>query len=119
MALLGLHHVQVNVTDVEDAVGFYRRLGLTLRDDRPDIGVEGVWLDAGPQQIHLVKATAPSDLGQHFSLEVSDLDSVMESLRRQGIPVREPRSLGPGLPRQTAIHDPAGNRVELREPPSD
>jgi catechol 2,3-dioxygenase-like lactoylglutathione lyase family enzyme len=116
MALIGLHHVQVNVPDVEAGVAFYARLGLRLRDDRPDIGVEGAWLDAGAQQLHLVKAIAPSDFGQHFALEVTNLDAVIHQLRTLGVTVREPRSLGPGLPRQTATHDPAGNRVELREP---
>jgi glyoxylase I family protein len=117
MALIGLHHVQVNVPDVEAAVAFYCRLGLRLRDDRPDIGVDGAWLDAGPQQLHLVKSSVPSDVGQHFALEVTELDAVVQQLRTLGVAVRGPRSLGPGLPRQTAIHDPAGNRVELREPP--
>jgi hypothetical protein len=31
--------------------------------------------------------------------------------------VREPRSLGTGLARQTSLRDPSGNRIELREPP--
>lgn len=116
MALRGIHHVQLNVPDVEAALAFYRALGMTLRDDRPDIGVGGAWLDVAGQQVHLLEAAAPSDLGQHFALEVDDLDAVLGALRARGVEVREPRSLGGGLPRQTSIHDPAGNRIELREP---
>ena len=117
MGLRGLHHVQLNVADVEAVVRFYEGLGMTLRQDRPDLGVDGAWLDAGHQQIHLVRAGVPSDLGQHFALEVDDLDAVIASLRANGVEVGEPRALGPDLPRQTSLRDPAGNRVELREPP--
>lgn len=117
MALRGIHHVQLNVPDVAAAVDFYTALGMTVRDDRPDIGVGGAWLDVAGQQVHLLEAAAPSDLGQHFALEVDDLDAVLDALRARGVEVREPRALGDGLPRQTSIHDPAGNRIELREPP--
>jgi catechol 2,3-dioxygenase-like lactoylglutathione lyase family enzyme len=117
MSLTGLHHVQINVPDVSAAVAFYELLGMRRRPDRPDIGVDGAWLDVGEQQIHLIEAQVPSDLGQHFALEVDDLDAMIASLRDRGVEVREPSPLGEGLPRQTSIHDPAGNRIELREPP--
>lgn len=116
MALRGIHHVQVNVPDVGAALDFYGSLGMTVREDRPDFGVAGAWLDAAGQQIHLVEAAAAADLGQHFALEIDGLDGFLDGLRARGVEVREPRSLGPGLPRQTVVHDPAGNRIELREP---
>ena len=116
MSLLGLHHVQINVPDVAEAIAFYESLGMRRRTDRPDIGVNGAWLDVGEQQIHLIEAAAPNDLGQHFALEVDDLDATVATLRERGVDVREPSPLGSGLPRQTSIHDPAGNRIELREP---
>jgi glyoxylase I family protein len=117
MALRGLHHVQVNVPSVEAVASFYEMLGMTRRIDRPDIGVDGLWLDAGSQQIHLIEAAAPPDLGQHFAVEVDDLDAVVASLRAQGVTIGEPAALGEGLSRQTSLRDPAGNRIELREPP--
>lgn len=117
MKLRGLHHVQLNVADVEEAVAFYARLGMTRRHDRPDLGLDGAWLDAGHQQIHLLQAGTPSDMGQHFALEVDDLDAAITSLCEGGVAVAAPISLGEGLPRQTVLHDPAGNRIELREPP--
>lgn len=116
MALIALHHVQVNVPDVDAAVRFYEALGMTVRSDRPDIGVDGAWLDVGAQQIHLLCTGTPPDLGQHFALEVDDLDALIVALRERGVAVAEPRPLGPGLPRQTSCNDPAGNRIELREP---
>jgi hypothetical protein len=41
----------------------------------------------------------------------------VEALRAGGVDAPEPRAVGPGLGRQTQVQDPAGNRVELREPP--
>jgi catechol 2,3-dioxygenase-like lactoylglutathione lyase family enzyme len=116
MPLRGLHHVQVNVADVAQAVEFYQALGMTVRTDRPDLGVDGAWLDAAGQQIHLLLAPPPGDVGQHFALEIDDLDDVIAAFRARGVEVREPRALGAGLGRQTSLHDPSGNRIELREP---
>ncbi|HEV7677509.1 MAG TPA: VOC family protein [Candidatus Dormibacteraeota bacterium] len=116
MALRALHHVQLNVTDVGEALEFYRALGMTVRADRPDIGIDGAWLDVAGQQVHLLLAPTPMDVGQHFALELDDLDGVLAALRGRGVEVGEPRALGPGLPRQTSLRDPSGNRIELREP---
>ncbi len=38
-------------------------LGLTERADRPDFSFDGAWLDAGSQQVHLIKADVPPDRG--------------------------------------------------------
>ncbi len=108
--------MQLNVDDVAAAVTFYRSLGMTEREDRPDIGIDGAWLDCGAQQIHLLALAAPTDQGQHFALEVDDLDALVTRLRGAGVDVTEPHALGPGLPRQASLHDPSGNRVEIREP---
>jgi len=110
----GIHHVQLNVADVPEAMRFYAALGMAPRADRPDRGNPGAWLDAGGSQVHLSES---SDVGpKHFALEFEDLDAVLVTLRASGFAVDEPRSVGPGLPRQTSLDDPAGNRVELREP---
>src|SRR5688500_9886093 len=51
-----VHHVSINVDNVEAAVRFYVDvLGLVPRDDRPDFGFGGAWLDAGAQQVHLIE----------------------------------------------------------------
>src|SRR5262249_10895811 len=57
MEPLGVHHVSVNVTDVEAALRFYvDELGFEPRTDRPDFGFGGAWLDVGGQQVHLIEA---------------------------------------------------------------
>jgi glyoxylase I family protein len=111
----GVHHVSINVTDVEEALRFYTGvLGLTQRSDRPDLRVEGAWLDAGGQQVHLIVAGVPDGLGQHFALRVDDLDATVVELRDQGIEVSDPGIVGTG--RQSFLVDPSGNLVELHAP---
>ena len=114
MKPLAVHHVSVNVPDIESGVAFYTEtLGGTLRGDRPDLGIAGAWIDLGDQQLHLIEAPVPRNLGQHFAIRVGDLDSVVDELRSKGIEVADPVSVGTN--RQTFIDDPAGNAVELHE----
>jgi len=114
MELRGVHHISLNVDDVEAATAFYTDvLGLTVRDDRPDFPFAGVWLDVGPQQIHLIEAAVPTDTGQHVALQVADIAAAVADLRAQGITVSEPRPVVNVL--QSFLHDPAGNRIELDE----
>lgn len=115
MKPLGVHHVALNVDDVEAAVRFYRDvLGLTLRSDRPDLGLDGAWLDAGEEQVHLLQAPMPPGCGQHFALAVARLDEVVRELRGRGVEVSEPSVVGGD--RQCFVSDPCGNLIELHEP---
>jgi glyoxylase I family protein len=117
MPVLGVHHVSINVDDVEAAATFYvERLGLRPRSDRPDFGFGGAWLDAGAQQVHLIEAAGPDDKGQHFALHVADLDATIAELRTAGLEVSDASPVGTG--RQAFLHDPAGNLVELHQPAS-
>ena len=115
MQPLGVHHVQINVADVDAASGFYTDvLGLTRREDRPDFGVPGVWLDAGDQQVHLMQTSVPPGLGQHFAILVDDLDATVAELTARGVEVSAPMAVGPHR-RQAFLSDPSGNGVELHE----
>jgi len=112
MRTVGLHHVSINVTDVDSALDFYvGRLGLVARPDRPNFGFGGAWLDAGGQQVHLIEAEPPPDQGQHLALLVEDLDAAVAELRGQGLSVSDPKPVGSSW--QSFLHDPAGNLVEL------
>ncbi len=114
MEPLAIHHVSINATDVPAGVAFYTEvLGGSLRDDRPDLGIGGAWIDLGGQQVHLVEAPTPPALGQHFAIRVADLDATVAELRAVGVPVTDPGSAGAG--RQAFLSDPAGNTVELHQ----
>lgn len=115
MQPIGVHHVSINVDDVDAALAFYVDvLGLELRSDRPEFSFGGAWLDAGDQQLHLIEARPPSDRGQHFALAFADIGRVVAQLREQGLEATEPAVSGTGL--QSFVLDPAGNRVELHQP---
>lgn len=112
----GIHHVSLNVDDVPAALAFcVEDLGLTIRSDRPVLPFDGAWLDAGPQQVHLIAATPPPGHGQHFALLVGDVEAVVARLRRRGHSVTNPAVVGTS--RQSFLSDPAGNMVELHERP--
>jgi catechol 2,3-dioxygenase-like lactoylglutathione lyase family enzyme len=111
---LGVHHVALVVDDVDEALRFYTKtLGLTVRDDRPDFGMAGAWLDAGSQQLHLIEGAIPSQKGQHFALLFENLDAVIEQLRTEGLDVGDP--FATAFSKQTIVKDPAGNMVELHQ----
>ena len=116
MQPIGVHHVSLMTPDVEATQRFYVEvLGLTVREDRPDFGpIGGVWLNAGDQQVHLVEGAVPNRAGQHFALQVDDLDAVVSELRAKGYEVKDPFDSGVG--RQTTVDDPVGNMVELNQP---
>lgn len=115
MRALGVHHVSLNVDDVDAAKRFYVDvLGAVERDDRPDFGFGGAWLDVGAQQIHLIEAPPPDDHGQHLALLVADLDATVAELRAQDVEVSDASPVGTG--RQAFTHDPSGNLVELHQP---
>lgn len=110
----GVHHVSINVDDVDAALSFYTgRLGLVARVDRPDFDFPGAWLDAGSQQVHLIGSEPPTQRGQHFALQVDDLEAAITELRQEGIKVSD--AVGVGTSRQAFLKDPAGNRIELHQ----
>ena len=112
----GVHHVSLNIDDLEACMAFYvDLLGLEVLP-RPDFGFPGAWLAAGPQQIHLIQMPehqAPK--GQHFAFRVDDLDSACAELREGGVEVSNAIEI-PGVGRQAFLHDPAGNMIELNQP---
>jgi catechol 2,3-dioxygenase-like lactoylglutathione lyase family enzyme len=114
MRPLALHHVSLNVDDVDAALDFYTGvLGLAARTDRPAFAFGGAWLDAGGQQVHLIEGRPPTALGQHFALLVDDLDATVAELRGRGIEVSDPGPVGTSL--QAFLSDPSGNLVELHQ----
>ena len=114
MKLLGLHHVSINVSDVAEALAFYCNvLGLEQRSDRPAFSFDGAWLNIGAQQLHLIGKTVPDPVGQHFAIQVDDIDVAVAGLRSKGLTVSDPVKVAAN--RQAFLNDPSGNLVELQE----
>lgn len=114
MEPLGVHHVSINVSDAARSLAFYTEvLGGTQRGDHPDFGFGGAWIDLGAQQVHLIEAPVPPNQGQHFAIQVADLDAAVAELRDRGIAVGDPSPVGTG--RQAFLDDPDGNAIELHQ----
>ncbi|MEM1229079.1 MAG: VOC family protein [Pseudomonadota bacterium] len=113
--LQGIHHVSINVRDVDEALRFYRDgLGMTELA-RPDLGFAGAWLKSGDQEVHLLGIEGPAaPKEQHFAFLVPDLAPVLAHLADLAIDCSEPQAI-PGVCRQAFCRDPSGNLVEFNE----
>lgn len=116
MQVTGVHHVSLNVTDLDQSLRFWVDVVGLEPLPRPDFDFGGAWLAAGAQQLHLLAiGRVPPDGGQHFAVGVDDLDAAIAELRSAGVRVSDPSALPTGA-RQAFCHDPDGNRLELHQP---
>jgi glyoxylase I family protein len=120
VAPTGVDHVAINVPDVPGGIAFYTgTLGLVQNHTRPDFGFPGAWLDtANGQQVHLIEATVPQNVGQHFALVFDDLSAAVGELRARGLQVSDPVDVGVTGRKQAFTSDPWGNGIELHERPA-
>ena len=116
-----IHHINVNVDDLETAVPFYRDvLGLAL-DPTPEQGMASQFFRINDrQQIHMnVLADARAYRG-HFCLEVPDFEGVFARAKAAGAIDTEPWGLVRALPNgkmQMFVRDPHGNLIEIASRP--
>jgi glyoxylase I family protein len=116
---VGVDHVAINVPDVPGAIAFYTEtIGLVQNHTRPDFGFPGAWLDAANgQQVHLIEAEVPKNVGQHFALAFDDLGAAVTELRARGLRVSDPIPVGTTGRQQAFTADPYGNGIELHSRP--
>lgn len=124
MATVSVRYI---VNNVDEAISFYTdKLGFTLEmNPAPtfamlDKGDLRLLLNAPSEQEGggqtLKNGRKPeSDVWNHISLQVSDLDSMIENLRRKGTNFRSDIVYGIGG-NQVLIEDPSGNPIELFQP---
>jgi len=121
MAVTGLDHVSIIVSDAEQARDFYQHmLGLEMLP-RPELGFPGYWLDLNDgRSLHLMQLPDPyagiprPDHGgrdMHFALRVDDLQWHAERLQALDIPFTRSKSGRKAL----FFRDLDGNAVELFE----
>ncbi len=111
-----VHHVSINVVDLDAAVAFYRDVLELPVLDRPPFDFGGAWFGLGEQQLHLIEVsdfTAP--VGQHFAVQVADIDATIATLGARGVRVSRTTEI-PGVCRQAFFADPTGNSIELNQP---
>ncbi len=113
----GVDHVAINVPDVPGGIAFYtEKIGLVHNHTRPDFGFPGAWLDtASGQQVHLIEAEVPKNVGQHFALVFADIEATVAELRARGLQVSDPVPVGTTGRQQAFTSDPWGNGIELHQ----
>lgn len=118
MELGPVHHVSINVPDVEAVEPFYTDvLGMRMLE-RPDFGFPGLWLQSpGGGEVHLIEVDGwEPPAGQHWAFKVDDIDASVADLRSRGVEVDDPKPIPGTAARQTFFFDPAGNMIELNQP---
>jgi catechol 2,3-dioxygenase-like lactoylglutathione lyase family enzyme len=123
MAILALHHVNLTFPAGLEAetVRFYvETLGLEPLPKPQGRRSQGAWLRVGAAEIHL-SPDAPGRAEQlaadrHLCLIAADLDAAEARLRAAGAPIEDDPRPPVGY-RRLFTRDPAGNRLELSEPP--
>jgi catechol 2,3-dioxygenase-like lactoylglutathione lyase family enzyme len=121
MAVVGLHHVQVNVPLEREAEAhlFYEQIVCLERLERPqslsDAGRRGVWFRCGEQEFHVFSNPEPdfdpSGSSQHPALLVDDLEALRQRLVAAGYEIEEAIPIA-GRAR-FLTRDPGGNRIEF------
>ncbi|MBE3100993.1 MAG: VOC family protein [Firmicutes bacterium] len=130
MAILGLFHIGIYTKDINTSIDFYSEvLGFEQQwhgmVDHPTGLIEAAVMALDDCIVELVK---PTDLGrvnnsagpiQHLALRVSDLPSVMQSLKEKGVDfshegLEELPTFGKGIS-HAFLYGPSGERIELAE----
>jgi catechol 2,3-dioxygenase-like lactoylglutathione lyase family enzyme len=103
--LVGLNHIALEVSDVEEALAFYRKIFTFELRGR---GTGHAFIDMGDQFIALMENKSPhTDMDRHFGLVVDDRSRVRELARAAGAQLLEGDFLD--------FLDPWGNRIEVVE----
>jgi glyoxylase I family protein len=126
MKLDGVHHIGVNVSDLNRAESFYVNVLGFIVVDRYQEEIRHSMLDTGTTKIHLFESTnlefneAITCLSEEgyahlaFGTNRKQFPQVMEELKRHNVSFRGPLILGKG----ESVHfkDPDGNHLEIRCP---
>jgi catechol 2,3-dioxygenase-like lactoylglutathione lyase family enzyme len=116
-----VHHVSLNVTDLQKAKEFYTDV-LCLREmERPPLKTRGVWFSVGEdgQQLHLIEYPGET-LRQggidgsdgHYALRVQSYSETIDWLTRCGVEFEARPHAKTGFP-QIYLLDPDRNVIEL------
>ncbi len=118
-----VHHISFAVRELERSRDFYEGVLGLEPIERPDLGLPGLWYQAGGTEVHLIQAPDGVDAGRppaklsplanHQAFAVEDYRVTLETLRGHGLEVLET-----GAERgQMWVADPDGYVIELIAPP--
>lgn len=114
-----IHHVSLIISDLEKSRVFYQDiLGLSIIEDRPELGFDGLWLKVGEQQIHLLLLENPDPVegrpqhggrDRHVAFTVTDFEQLIDRLELGKVSFTRSRSGRKAL----FCRDPDGNALEF------
>ncbi|MFC3885983.1 VOC family protein [Bacillus songklensis] len=116
-----LHHVGLNVTDLEKSKHFYSQILCLKEIKRPDFNFEGAWYEIGQQQLHLIVCPSSQTIRSnkhlnsregHFALRVESYDETLNWLKKNNVEILEKPNSISGFA-QIFCADPDGNLIEL------
>ncbi len=82
---------------------------------RPELGVAGLWLRAGQQEVHLLGIEGEPPLKeQHFAFAVGDLEALRTRLAVHGVHLSAAMRI-PDVCLQAFTRDPSGNLLEFNQ----
>ncbi|HLY67175.1 MAG TPA: glyoxalase superfamily protein [Chloroflexota bacterium] len=115
--VIGLHHTNVHLETPEQSRDFYGRILGMEADSKPEFSTErpNFWWQVGRSGAQIHTPSHGGGGGSHFALMVEDIDETKRTLDAEGIAYREQKAAGRAL--QIFIQDPAGNQIELFQPP--
>ena len=123
--MAGYAHVNLCVTDLEEARDFYeRKLGLEVLP-RPDVGGMGTWFRVGNSQLHLShveKMPAWNNAFPHLAIYIptDEFESTVETLKSQGVDFTQdvlPRDDFGVVVKTAFVKDSDGNLIEMTDVP--
>ncbi|WML50907.1 VOC family protein [Neobacillus sp. PS3-12] len=116
-----LHHVSLNVTDLEKAKEFYGKILWLKELPRPDFDFPGAWYEIEGQHLHLIVEPATQTIRQnkslssregHFALRVENYYETLKWLKQNQVEFLE-QPYGKSGFAQIFCADPDGNLIEL------
>jgi catechol 2,3-dioxygenase-like lactoylglutathione lyase family enzyme len=117
VSTVGINHVSVNASDLQESVEFYIDLLGAEPIPSPNFGLPVQWLAVGRTQLHLFERDVQPPSHHHFAVTVDDLEPVYRTADRRRAFERE--TFGnhlvelPGDVVQLYVRDPAGNLLEI------
>ncbi|MCM3742456.1 VOC family protein [Oceanobacillus luteolus] len=116
-----LHHVSLNVTDLEKAKEFYSKILCLKEIQRPDFDFPGAWYEIEGQQLHLIVDSSSQTIRNdkslssregHFALRVENYYDTLSWLKKNEVEIIESPNSASGFA-QIFCADPDGNLIEL------
>lgn len=112
-----LNHIQLCIPKNKEAQAraFYCDLLGLEEIEKPDYLLKngGFWLNIADIELHIGTEESIHTSKRHPAFEVADLNNIKKEFIKQGVSIREDRSL-PNFNR-FSFYDPFGNRIELLE----